>query len=229
MLPLLLWFAVLTSALSLLASGAVFMLMVVFALQGMGGQTPMPYGKMITARFDDRRGLALGLALAGAGAGTALIPQYSRLLLQHWGWRGGYLGIGVAIIVLSFIPVSLWFGETPEMKLARQKGTAERRALPGWNSPKWRGCPDSGCWPWPFTSPALSINGSLIHVVPMLTDRGISLGHGREFHERRRRGIDRRARHPGYLLDRIFAAYIVIFFLICPMVGIAILAAARAG
>ena len=223
LLPLLLWFAVLTSTLALLSSGAVLMLMVIFSLQGMGGQTPVPYGKMITARFDDRRGLALGLALAGAGAGTALIPQYSRLLLQHWGWRGGYLGIGVAIIVLSFIPVSLWFGETPQMKLARQKGSAERRALPGMEFSEVARMPRFWLLALAFFFTVLSINGSLIHVVPMLTDRGVSLRVAVSFMSGAGAALIVGRVIAGYLLDRIFAAYIVIFFLICPMAGIAIL------
>jgi len=223
LLPLLLWFALVTSSFALLVPSGVILLMLLFGLQGMGGQTPMPYAKMITARFDDRRGLALGLALAGTGVGTALLPQYSRFLLQHWGWRVGYIGIGVAIIVLSLIPVLLWFGEAPQMKLSRQKGSVERQRLPGLEFSAVARTPKFWLLGVAFFCADMAINGTLIHVVPMLTDRGISISMAVGVMSGVGLALISGRVIAGYLMDRIFAAYIVIFFLLCPMVGIAIL------
>jgi MFS family permease len=223
LLPLLLWFALVTSSFALLVPSGVILLMLLFGLQGMGGQTPMPYAKMITARFDDRRGFALGLALAGTGVGTALLPQYSHFLLQHWGWRVGYVGIGIAIIVLSFIPVLLWFGEAPEMRLQRQKGSVERQRLPGLEFSAVARTPKFWLLGVAFFCADMAINGTLIHVVPMLTDRGISISMAVGVMSGVGLALISGRVIAGYLMDRIFAAYIVIFFLLCPMVGIAIL------
>lgn len=223
LLPLLLWFAVITCSFSLFVPGGVLLLLVLFALQGMGGQTPMPYAKMITARFDDHRGLALGLALAGVGVGTALLPQYSRILLQHWGWRVGYVGIALAIIILSFIPVMLWFGETPEMKLAKRKGSVERQMLPGLEFSEVARTPRFWLLGVAFYFASVAINGTLIHVVPMLTDRGISIKMAVGVMSGVGVALISGRVVAGYLMDRIFAAYIVIFFLLSPMVGIALL------
>jgi MFS family permease len=225
LLPFLVLFAVVTGCLSLLAPSAVTMLMVMFALQGIVGaaQTPTPYSKMITARFDDHRGLALGLALAGVGAGTALLPQYSRILLGTWGWRGGYVGIGGAILLLSFIPVALWFGETPEMCKARQAGTEERRRMPGLEFAEVTRTRRFWLLGIAFFFADMAINGSLIHAVPMLTDRGISIGRAVAVMGTAGLALIIGRLIAGWLLDRVFAAYIQIFFLVCPMIGLGLL------
>ncbi|MGA3127292.1 MAG: MFS transporter [Candidatus Korobacteraceae bacterium] len=225
LLPLLVWFAVVISCFSLLPAGAVGLLMLIFAMEGIGGQTPMPYAKMITARFDEKRGLALGLTLAGSGIGLIAIPQIARYLLQHWGWRTGYVGIGIAVIVLAVIPVSLCFGETPEMKAARlnRKKGEEQRELPGLDFSQVARMPRFWMLVVAFYFANMAINGSLIHVVPMLTDRGIPLSVAVTFMSGAGIAMMVGRVISGYLLDYIFAAYIVIFFLLCPMVGISIL------
>ncbi len=224
LLPFLVLFAIVTASLSLLQSSVV-MLLAMFALQGIvgAGQTPTAYSKMISSRFDDCRGLALGLALAGVGVGTALLPQYARILLQHFSWRGGYIGIGIAILVLSFIPVALWFGETPALKAARLRVGPAANTFPGLEYSEalrsgkyWAVC-------FAFFFSLIAINGTLIHVVPMLTDRGIPLGAAVGVMSGAGIAMIVGRIVAGYLLDRIFAPYIVIFFLLCPMVGIAIL------
>jgi MFS family permease len=225
LLPFLVLFAAVTASLSLLTS-SVALLMFMFALQGVvgSGQTPTAYSKMVTARFDDHRGLALGLALAGVGVGTAFLPQYARYLLQHWGWRGGYVGIGIAIMVLSFIPVALWFGETPELRAARLRKAEAAHTLPGLEFSEairtgkyWAVC-------FAFFFGLTAINGTLIHTVPMLTDRGIPIGAAVGAMTGAGLALIVGRIIAGFLLDKIFAPYIVIFFLLCPMAGIGILA-----
>src|SRR5208282_6544364 len=86
----------------------------------------------ITEWFDRRRGLALGLALAGVGLGTALIPQLSNALIGNFGWRMGYAGLGVTILVLAFLPVALFVREHPKADEARlSHPTREISSLPG--------------------------------------------------------------------------------------------------
>ena len=94
MLPAIALFALSTAGLSLVTASVAVML-AMFAVQGVFSsvQTPTGYSKMITARFDDCRGLALGLALSGQGVGTILVPQFSRYLIEHYGWRIGYIGL----------------------------------------------------------------------------------------------------------------------------------------
>ncbi len=64
----------------------------------------MNYAKAISAWFESTRGLALGIAMAGVGIGTALDPQIVRVLINHVGWRGAYVGLGVLTLRWHFPP-----------------------------------------------------------------------------------------------------------------------------
>ena len=193
-----------------------------YALAGLCsvGQNPTAYSKVVTRWFDRQRGLALGITLAGVGIGTALVPMASEFMIRAVGWRLGYVGLGLGIMMLAFLPVLL---------IVREPGTGEALGSAGVASGegvsfrdaarRWRYWAMVGA----FCIAAFVINGTLVHVVPMLTDRGIppsiavtamtgaglALIVGRLF--------------AGWLMDRIFAPYIGVFFLLCPLAGLLIL------
>ncbi len=219
-------FAFATAALSLLTASTT-MLLLLFAISGVMavGQTPTAYCKVITEWFDRQRGLALGLALAGVGLGTALIPQLSNALIGNFGWRMGYAGLGVTIFVLAFLPVALFVREHPKAEEGRlSHPTSEISALPGIGFGEairtWR------YWAMTLTFffAATTINGTLIHVVPLLTDRGIPVGVAIGALSAAGLALILGRVVAGYFIDKIFAPYIALIFLLSPMVGIAILA-----
>ena len=80
-----------------------------------------------------------------------------------------------------------------------------------------------------FFFAATTINGSLIHVVPLLTDRGIAPGVAAGMLSSAGLALIIGRMIAGYLLDKIFAPYIAVFFLLCPMAGIGILASGMVG
>lgn len=53
--------------------------------------TPLPYAKAIAQTFDSRRGLALGVAMAGTGFGSAIIPIVASSAIHGVGWRTTYV------------------------------------------------------------------------------------------------------------------------------------------
>jgi MFS family permease len=53
--------------------------------------TPLPYAKAIAQTFDSRRGFALGMAMAGTGFGSAIIPIVASAAIGGVGWRLTYL------------------------------------------------------------------------------------------------------------------------------------------
>lgn len=230
MLPTIVLFALSTASLSLMTKSVV-LVMVMFGIQGLlgSGQTPTGYSRMITARFDENRGIALGVALAGVGLGTALVPQFTRVLLQHFGWRTGYVGLAVAILVLAFLPVAIVFKETPEEKSAREQSAVSKQGLPGLELSESL---KSGKY-WliniSFFLSLTVINGVIIHVVPLLTDRGLPVSVATAALSAAGLAMIIGRIFAGWLLDKIYASYVAIALFICPMIGIAILASGTKG
>jgi MFS family permease len=229
LLPAIALFALITAAFSVLL-GSPTSLFILFAISGLigAGQTPIAYSKVVSAWFDKERGLALGIAMAGVGLGTVLIPQLAGFLIQGFGWRSAYLGLGVAVFVLGFIPVALWIreptmadrGAAPDSGL-NPIGLSVREALKG----SWRF--------WALTIAFLfgvvAINGTLTHVVAMLTDRGVPVQMATGALSAAGLAIIGGRILSGWCLDRFFGPYVAVAFLLCPMAGIALLGSGQGG
>ncbi|HEV1994417.1 MAG TPA: OFA family MFS transporter [Candidatus Acidoferrum sp.] len=68
---------------------------------GFGYATPIP---VMAKWFPDRRGLAVGLAVAGYGGGSAIFAPLSLLyLIPHYGWRTTFEILGVIFLVMTMI------------------------------------------------------------------------------------------------------------------------------
>ena len=59
------------------------------------GNSTLVYARAVSTWFDARRGLALGVTLAGVGIGTAAIPKVTQYLVTHYGWRDTYYALGL--------------------------------------------------------------------------------------------------------------------------------------
>ena len=215
-------FALATAAMSLLP-GSVFGLYAMFALAGLFaiGQTPGSYSKVVSAWFDRQRGFALGIVLAGVGMGTIVLPMICKTLIGTFGWREAYLGLAGLIILLALLPVLIFIRE-PARTLA---GDLSRGAtLPGVSMRE--AARDRRFWYMivSFFLAVVAINGSLVHVVPMLTDRGMSLSDAVTIISSSGFALIVGRLLAGWIIDRVFAPYVAVFFLVCPMVGLLILA-----
>ncbi len=51
--------------------------------------------------FTRRRGLAAGIASAGIGAGTLLVPLLAAAAIAQWQWRGAMLALAVFVVVVG--------------------------------------------------------------------------------------------------------------------------------
>ena len=215
-------FALATAAMSLLP-GSVFGLYAMFALAGLFaiGQTPGSYSKVVSAWFDRQRGFALGIVLAGVGMGTIVLPMICKTLIGTFGWREAYLGLAGLIILLAFLPVLLFIRE-PTRALAG--GLSPGVTLPGVSMRE--AARDRRFWYMivSFFLAVVAINGSLVHVVPMLTDRGMSLADAVAIISSSGIALIVGRLLAGWIIDRVFAPYVAVFFLVCPMVGLLILA-----
>jgi OFA family oxalate/formate antiporter-like MFS transporter len=88
----------------------VFWLGVVAATgQGFGYATPIP---VMSKWFPDRRGLAVGLAVAGYGGGSAIFgPLGGNWLIPAYGWRNTFFIFGVIFMVMGLI--ATWLLQNP--------------------------------------------------------------------------------------------------------------------
>lgn len=68
---------------------------------GFGYATPIP---VMAKWFPDKRGLAVGLAVGGYGAGSAFFgPLASKVLIPDYGWRGTFMVLGGLFFVMTLI------------------------------------------------------------------------------------------------------------------------------
>lgn len=134
------------------------------------GTTQLCYARVISAWFDKRRGIALATMMAGVGAGAIAIPPLATWLIAVYGWRQAYLILGVSIFLLGLIPAGLLLRETPPLAGRPEKKTAPEA---GMRAPEAVRAPVFWMLLTGFFLFSVSVNGSVAHLVPVLTDRGI--------------------------------------------------------
>lgn len=76
----------------------------------------IPVSYMITMWFQEKRGLALSIAMAGIGLGGTILSQVVSLLLNNFGWRSTYQIMGMIALVCSLPIVLFVFKSTPAEK-----------------------------------------------------------------------------------------------------------------
>jgi cyanate permease len=185
---------------------------------------------VIAQWFDRQRGLALGIGTAGVGLGVALMPQVAARLIDAVGWRLAYVGLAVAVLLIAYPPVTLFLREPPGFRAhARRQPAFTTAVVPG--VPAAEALRSRLFWGLAiaFFLDVIAINGTLTHIVPLLTDRGVprqvataalsgtgfALIFGRVL--------------SGWCLDRFWGPYVAIAFFVLPMVGIAILISGAGG
>jgi MFS family permease len=216
------------AALSLFAVGVMppspILFATLFLLVGIGGAatTALPFAVAVSGFFDARRGVALGIVVAGSGVGAVILPQLAQYTTTHFGWREGFMIIGAlmgAILVTSFVV----FVRTPpgivEQDQRQQAGAARRRT--------WRQTYFGNRFFWLILSAILAVSiatfGALGTLVLFAKDKGypgetiawifsivglVSLG-GRLV--------------VGFLLDRLFAPYVTAAILLLAALGLVLL------
>jgi predicted MFS family arabinose efflux permease len=129
--------------------------------------SPLGYSRIIVERFNRRRGLALGIALAAVGVGAMVFPASVQFLITEFGWRTAFLIIGLSgLIPLLFCPLMFRTSKT-------QAGAAAASFAQD-NEPKPHGNKRTfiilGLI---FTAMGSVTVGIYAHLIPMLTDRNM--------------------------------------------------------
>lgn len=147
-----------------------------------GGTTPVVWTRAINLSFDRRRGLALGLALAGSGVTGIFGPALVTVLIQEYGWRAGYMGIGGFILLFAAPIVFALFrepaGREASMNVANDSDEAQQ--LTGKTLPEALRAPAFWLIAGGFFLVSAVVAGLLINIVPMLIDKGLAASEAAE-------------------------------------------------
>jgi predicted MFS family arabinose efflux permease len=209
---------------------SVLVFYLLFALVGVtaAAQSPVSYVKAISAWLDQRRGLGIGVALAGVGIGTAVLPQYTQALLEQFGWRGAVIGLAVLLAVVALPPALIWIREPEpfELVVAGEGRSAGSTAVaPRTGLSLRQTLRTSQFWVLAVSTLIVStaVHGGMVHIVPMLTDRGVSPAAAASVLIVA--GIASLVGRllSGYLIDRLFAPYVGAVAFLLPCVGFALL------
>lgn len=147
----------------------------------------LPNQTLVSNWFDRKRGLAMGIALAGIGFGGFSMASLTGILVAQLGWRTAFMVLGGLVLVLVVTVVAavvrtrpedlglLPDGVPPDSGAASEKGPRETRATQGLALSE--AIRSSAFWVlslghvlWTFGS--MSIIG---HLPAVLTDRGFEI------------------------------------------------------
>ena len=189
------------------------------------GTLPLSYSRVVIAWFDRRRGLALGIALAGFGVGGALVPEISKIMIEGYGWRSAYQLFAALILLVSLPMVLLLLREAP----------TERAGVP---LPPATGLPNREAartrnyWLvlFSFLLVGVGITSVLSHLVPMLLDRGMSLSSAARCMSTLAVALIFGRIFAGFLMDHFFAPWVTAAFIVFGLAGgVALLALGATG
>jgi sugar phosphate permease len=197
---------------------------------------PVTYGRVVANWFDRKRGLALGLASAGIGFGAFITPPLAQLLLDRGGVRSAYLGLAGTAFLIA-LPAIVFFlrgtpqevGLQPDGVVAPSQSTLATAPAAGMTVSEairthtfWQLCIIFFCV-------AACVNGAIAHLVPLLTDHGVS---GRTAALATSlfglASIVGRVGN-GYLVDRYFAPRVAAVLFACAAAGVALLLSGGTG
>lgn len=151
-----------------------YQLLVLALAMTVAGTSSLVYGKLIGAAFVVHRGLALGVATSGLSITTFALPPLIAIVIAAYGWRGGYVALGIlaAVVALPLVLLAL-------------RGRAERL------DPAWAPLPEALAGVtaaearrdyrlWSLGIAAMLINiatvGLVTQLVPFGLDRGLGAG-----------------------------------------------------
>jgi MFS family permease len=215
-LPAIVMFALATACGGLLgASPMAFILLYGFLGLVGAGHSTLTYGRAVSTWFDARRGLALGITLAGIGIGAGVIPKYTQFFVAGYGWREAYFALGALLFLVGFPSVALFVRDRPAHT---RLGTAHLDGVTLTSAVR-----DYRFW---FAATAMmlvaaAVNGTIAHIVPILSDRGVAAGTATTAVAASGLSLIIGRMLSGLALDRFHGPLVAALFFLIPLIGMA--------
>lgn len=135
------------------------------------GSTPIALVRPITTEFVSARGIALGIALTGAGIAGFWVPRVVANVAEALDWRAAYLTLAAIAAIASPI---VWYGFRRGESLHYPAHRTSHQSLEGVSHSQAR---KSGHY-WVLSlmsfTMACGIAGVVVHLVPLFMDLGIT-------------------------------------------------------
>ena len=202
-----------------------------FGLLGLFGTTAIGYAKVLTALFTQHRGKALALFGLESSLAAAFLPQLIQSLVEHYGWRGLYVIMGVTIIAL--VPLLYFTLEEPGVVggsrrlVVRRQSAAPTPALPELEGLTAREVFRTRTY-WliiiAILFAAVPGNGLMTFLVPVLGERGFMPANAATYLSVFTIAGAIGTIVGGFILDRIDTAKISVPFTLCSAASFIILA-----
>lgn len=148
----------------------------ILSIGGSVASTPI-FSKVVADWFEKGRGLALGLSAGGGNAlGSVVMPVIAALLISAYGWRAGYLGLALTVLVLGFPAMLLLLRDAP--RGADADADAAIRKSEGMTLAQAVRLPHFWLILVSIAMGAGATTAIFSHVVPILGDRGFGIATG---------------------------------------------------
>jgi len=199
------------------------------------GTTQVAFSRMVSSWFNRRLGLALGIALAGVGVGGFVWSLLIQKLIDLYGWRTAYVGIAALIAAVTLPVLFLLLRDTPStlgLPIDGEASPAARQAAIDQHGMTLREALASRQYrlmALTFFLFGLSLQGAQLHVIPLLTSRGVSSQLAAWAQALMLITVIFGRLSSGFLLDRFFAPRVAQGFVLAPIIGIAALALGASG
>jgi MFS family permease len=167
------------------------------------GTTPAVWARIVSQAFDKARGLALGLMLVGTGLAAALTPVLLGPVIAAHGWRTGALAMAGASLLVG-LPLSLWQKRDATPRAAREAGHFELNRA-------------TAMLLGVGLLVGLIVAGLIIHLVPMLIDRGMPPARAAGMAASIGLAVIASRVVVGWMFDRFHAPYVAAVFLAMPI------------
>lgn len=212
--------------------GSIWQFYLFYTALGLTGiaMSPIPYGVAVSHWFNRRRGLALGFMMVGVGLGAIVAPLLAQRLIPAFGWRMAYAIFGFVILLIPLPVVAALLKNDPVERGLLPDGIQPQQTLVA-RQPETAGLAWHEIWHSPifwllicaFFLSGASVHAGVLHMPALLSDRGLSPERAALASSIIGLSLLVGRLGSGYLLDRIFAPRVAMFFFGASALGMAIL------